>query len=236
VWHIRLELVSLKKKSPQKNATSLILCILTIGDFGIGNTLIAPVFAIGKIFGLRSVIISELVKDGQIDCSAFKASPQWPIKKILFANSQDNTREMVTKETIVNESGAELGVSAGKVVETASLNAPPPEAKTDVAKEDKHVLSDYIYFLAADDWVGRIKPSMVEGGCVEYLWDISKNPDLKNSAVVKNEIALQGNSLVIKFIEPSLAGTRSALVKEPKTTATISIDLLSGETKVEKTR
>jgi hypothetical protein len=54
-----------------------------------------------------------------------------------------------------------------------------------------NLVADYIYMLNSGGVIYRIKPSMMNGGCVEFIWDGSSLPELPA------EIRTEGDQLIV---------------------------------------
>lgn len=155
------------------------------------DKLSSPIVVLGTDKGLKAALISELVRPDKILCEAFKSlQTAVYVKFTTAANSIDHTKEAIaeTKEASGN-------TTAGLNV---SINALPPGTKTTASN---FVRNDYIYFTTKSNWIGRIKPSMLEGGCVEYISNIipqtgttvrptSPSPNTGNIQIVDNNLLI----------------------------------------------
>ncbi len=102
------------------------------------------------------------------------------VKFIQLSRSQDFTVKKI-KETIELPKGLDI-----------SLNAPPPDSAVVKTTEEVPAYSDYIYFITNGGWIGRVKPAMAGGGCVEHLWHSADAPrDPKQMTIDDDKLTIE---------------------------------------------
>lgn len=137
--------------------------------------------AVATSGSLMMVSISDILNasdDALCDkFTAFKdAGGVW---SIALAASPDMTASVQKEEAKIP---AEVTLSLNK-----SVNQLPPGYK--FSSDMGHILADYAYILAQNNSVYRIKPSMLGGGCVEFMW---------SGAEPARKIAIENSELVVR--------------------------------------
>ncbi len=156
----------------------------------------SPVIAFGTKTGLSIAAITELA------CPPFVTySEAGAVKFVLAGTSIDFTTKIEQPNL---PEGLNLDITPKVETVQGSINAVPPGVKAEAAQNPT---GDYIYFLTAANWIGRIKPQMAAAGCVEFIdyWA----PTIENPA---------GNALKID--------DKTLVIETP--TKLINIDLTSG--------